>query len=125
MKFIPKQRKYKYFYSTGNSYARDSTILFVIEAHAKNDTTYNIGMIFKNNTFIAMYEIPQSYRLNNEEIILGRMYSYYTENNCLMFVTEKIKPVNISKLENKFDFDSAIIVERQQLIYCDDNIQKP
>jgi len=110
--------KFKKFRSTGDCIFGDSITLCVIEAYSKNDTIYHIGMVFRNNILETMYTLPHIYIIKSERVVIGRVYTEYEKNNCFKFVLNEISPVNISKMDHKFNFNEAVILESKEIVLC-------
>ena len=119
-KAIQSNFQFDTFCSTGNFVENDSLVLTVIKGHSKNDTTYHIGLIFKNCELVSAIIVPTSFEKNKQERLIGWIYADFDHQyiHCLNFVIQKIKPVNIAKLDHKFDHKEAKILETKKYQYC-------
>ena len=75
----------------------------------RNDTIFNISFISRDNNLLMLKEFPKStfYYKDEaiiEEYIIGRTYTTMINDSCIAVNFEKIHPIKIDTMKNKFSY---------------------
>lgn len=91
----------------------------------KNDTIFDILVVFRANECIAIKENPNStfYRKGEtiyREYVLGEIYTTYEENDttCIRAYLETFEPFKIDTLTNMFHKSQVDIIQQETFDYC-------
>lgn len=112
------------FIGTGNMLSSGDILAGVIQGK-RNDTIFDILIVFKDSKCLSLKENPNASFYRKEEIIqreymLGRIYTTYKEKDttCIKAYIETIQPFKIDTLAYKFKFDMGEITSRDSLCFC-------
>jgi len=91
----------------------------------KNDTIFDILVVFRENECIAVKENPNStfYRKGEtiyREYVLGDIYATYKDNDttCIRAYLETFEPFKIDTLKNMFHKSQVNIIQQENFDYC-------
>lgn len=131
---LEKQLSHKFnnyenkFIGTGNMLSLGDILAGVVQGK-KNDTIYDILVVFKDNKCLSIKENPNASFYRKGEIIqreymLGRIYTTYKDNDttCIKAYIETIQPFKVDTLAYRFRFDMGEITRRDSLCFCIDPI---
>lgn len=111
------------FMGTGNAMSVNNLFAGVVLG-IKNDTLYNILLVFENDQAIAYAEksMASFYKTNNaihEEFIVGRIYFSYSQNyKCLTAFLESNIPYKVDTLKDKWMYSMFSVKSRDSLEFC-------
>ena len=111
------------FWGNGGLYSYN-LFLGIIQGK-KNDTIFDILVVFRENECIAVKENPNStfYRKGEtiyREYVLGDIYTTYKDNDttCIRAYIEIYEPFKIDTLKNKFHKSQVNITQQKNFDYC-------
>lgn len=133
---LEKQLSHKFsnyeekFIGTGNMLSSGDILAGVIQGK-KNDTIYDILIVFKDNKCLTVKENPNASffrkgEMIQREYILGRIYITYKDmdTTCIKAYIETIQPFKVDTLTYKFRFDMGEILSRDSLDFCTAHYKK-
>jgi hypothetical protein len=115
------------FIGTGNILSTGKIVAGIVQG-IKNDTIFDIVIVYNNNKLIFVREnanasIYRKGKTIHREFILGQIYTTFIDSDttCIKIYFETIQPFKVDTLNYKFRYDMGTLLNKDSLEFCSDS----